>query len=96
MKTLNNYFLKIIFSKNFPLPSNLLSWMTDDSEIKEDPDKHDGRIRSFKHERGNWATFVYIKCEKFNIICNYINYSLVIYLNFFSRVFNLKSIFTGN
>ncbi|XP_014297213.2 U6 snRNA phosphodiesterase 1 [Microplitis demolitor] len=55
-------------NKNFPLPSNLLSWMTDDSEIKEDPDKHDGRIRSFKHERGNWATFVYIKYQVWDLL----------------------------
>ncbi|XP_012161936.1 U6 snRNA phosphodiesterase isoform X2 [Ceratitis capitata] len=27
----------------------------------DDPTEHDGRVRSFKHERGNWATYVYIK-----------------------------------
>lgn len=26
----------------------------------DDPSKHEGRIRSFKHERGNWATYVHI------------------------------------
>ncbi|XP_066569940.1 U6 snRNA phosphodiesterase 1 isoform X3 [Amia ocellicauda] len=26
----------------------------------EDPSKHEGRIRSFSHERGNWATYVYL------------------------------------
>lgn len=26
----------------------------------DDPSKHDGRVRSFQHERGNWATFVYV------------------------------------
>lgn len=25
-----------------------------------DSSKHEGRIRSFKHERGNWATYVHI------------------------------------
>lgn len=24
---------------------------------------HDGRIRSFPHERGNWATYAYIPCS---------------------------------
>ncbi|XP_039967251.1 U6 snRNA phosphodiesterase 1 [Bactrocera neohumeralis] len=26
----------------------------------DNPEKHNGRIRSFKHERGNWATYVHI------------------------------------
>lgn len=29
----------------------------------EDSDLHGGRIRSFKHERGNWATYVYLPCK---------------------------------
>jgi hypothetical protein len=28
----------------------------------DSPAEHDGRIRSFPHERGNWATYVYIPC----------------------------------
>lgn len=34
-----------------------------DDEEQDDfdnPTLHGGRIRSFKHERGNWATFVYV------------------------------------
>ncbi|XP_015121501.1 U6 snRNA phosphodiesterase [Diachasma alloeum] len=27
--------------------------------IVDNPEEHDGRVRSFKHERGNWATLVY-------------------------------------
>ncbi|KAG7473205.1 hypothetical protein MATL_G00093120 [Megalops atlanticus] len=26
----------------------------------DDPSEHGGRVRSFQHERGNWATYVYI------------------------------------
>lgn len=29
----------------------------------EDSSLHGGRIRSFKHERGNWATYVYLPCK---------------------------------
>lgn len=29
----------------------------------DDPLEHDGRIRSFPHERGNWSTYVYIPCR---------------------------------
>ncbi|KAH8418538.1 hypothetical protein KR009_012164, partial [Drosophila setifemur] len=31
-----------------------------DDEFFDDPTQHGGRIRSFKHERGNWATYVYV------------------------------------
>ncbi|XP_063917753.1 uncharacterized protein LOC135133306 isoform X3 [Zophobas morio] len=31
-------------------------------EVVDDPSLHDGRIRSFAHERGNWVTYAYIPC----------------------------------
>ncbi|XP_065371899.1 U6 snRNA phosphodiesterase 1 [Calliphora vicina] len=36
---------------------------SNDDDVTDDPSKHDGRIRSFKHERGNWATYVCIPVE---------------------------------
>lgn len=33
---------------------------SNDDDVTDDSLKHDGRIRSFKHERGNWATYVCI------------------------------------
>lgn len=39
-----------------------------DEDYQEDSLKHGGRIRSFKHERGNWATFTYIPCIIFIVI----------------------------
>jgi len=30
---------------------------------KDEPDSHQGRSRLFEHERGNWATYVYVPCE---------------------------------
>ncbi|TDG46822.1 hypothetical protein AWZ03_006706 [Drosophila navojoa] len=32
----------------------------DEQDDFDNPTLHGGRIRSFKHERGNWATFVYV------------------------------------
>ncbi|XP_051918151.1 U6 snRNA phosphodiesterase 1 isoform X1 [Hippocampus zosterae] len=47
-------------STRLPLPGCLLSMFPEDEEPQtEDSSLHDGRIRSFKHERGNWATYVY-------------------------------------
>ncbi|XP_034939800.1 U6 snRNA phosphodiesterase, partial [Chelonus insularis] len=60
-----------------PLPDNFTLWtvknntnsntspldITNDNDEETEQQKHDGRIRSFKHERGNWATLVYIEYE---------------------------------
>lgn len=44
-----------------PLPGCLLTMFPDEMDsTSEDSTLHGGRIRSFRHERGNWATFVYI------------------------------------
>ncbi|XP_018559600.1 U6 snRNA phosphodiesterase 1 isoform X2 [Lates calcarifer] len=44
-----------------PLPDCLLAMFPDDEVPQtEDSSLHSGRIRSFKHERGNWATYVYL------------------------------------
>ncbi|XP_011881350.1 PREDICTED: U6 snRNA phosphodiesterase isoform X2 [Vollenhovia emeryi] len=44
------------------LPASILSWkgVAYNEEVIDDPLDHDGRIRSFKHERGNWTTLIYI------------------------------------
>ena len=44
------------------MPLEVLGMFQDKGEEVEcnNPDFHDGRIRSFQHVRGNWATLVYI------------------------------------
>ncbi|KAJ8716099.1 hypothetical protein PYW08_013384 [Mythimna loreyi] len=40
----------------------------------DDPQLHGGRLRSFPHVRGNWATFVYVNyCQQSEAICNLID-----------------------
>ncbi|XP_032442151.1 U6 snRNA phosphodiesterase 1 isoform X1 [Xiphophorus hellerii] len=53
---------KTCMSCRLPLPGCLLSMFPDDDDeaLNEDSSLHGGRIRSFKHERGNWATYVYL------------------------------------
>lgn len=48
-----------------PLPGSIATWkgVPHHEDVKDDPSQHEGRIRSFKHERGNWATLVYIDYE---------------------------------
>uniref|UniRef100_A0A3Q0S5S4 U6 snRNA phosphodiesterase n=1 Tax=Amphilophus citrinellus TaxID=61819 RepID=A0A3Q0S5S4_AMPCI len=47
-------------SCRLPLPGCLSAMFTDEVDPQtEDGSLHGGRIRSFKHERGNWATYVY-------------------------------------
>ncbi|XP_072291255.1 U6 snRNA phosphodiesterase 1 [Eucyclogobius newberryi] len=43
-----------------PVPHCVLNMFSDELDAQtEDPSLHGGRVRSFKHERGNWATYVY-------------------------------------
>lgn len=52
---------KQVHEKRLPLPVCLLTMFPDDVDSKpEESALHGGRIRSFKHERGNWATHVYL------------------------------------
>uniref|UniRef100_A0A674NC93 U6 snRNA phosphodiesterase n=1 Tax=Takifugu rubripes TaxID=31033 RepID=A0A674NC93_TAKRU len=47
-------------SCRLPLPGCLLTMFPEELDPQtEDRSLHGGRIRSFKHERGNWATYVY-------------------------------------
>ncbi|XP_070575818.1 U6 snRNA phosphodiesterase 1-like [Ptychodera flava] len=47
------------------LPADILKMFssTDDKSIEDGSTQHQGRIRSFPHEQGNWATFVYIPVD---------------------------------
>lgn len=44
-----------------PVPGCLLAMFPDEeASHTEDSSLHGGRLRSFKHERGNWATYIYL------------------------------------
>lgn len=48
-------------ASRLPLPHCVLNMFPDDVEPNtENSSLHGGRIRSFKHEQGNWATYVYL------------------------------------
>lgn len=63
------YFLNLeytfLINDRLALPESILSWqgVPHHEETIDDPLNHDGRVRSFKHERGNWPTLVYINCK---------------------------------
>ncbi|XP_039359147.1 U6 snRNA phosphodiesterase isoform X3 [Mauremys reevesii] len=47
-----------------PVPDSVLNMFRDqEEEVTDDSTKHGGRVRNFPHERGNWATYVYLPCE---------------------------------
>ncbi|GJQ84250.1 hypothetical protein Trydic_g2916 [Trypoxylus dichotomus] len=59
-------------------------------EYVDDPTLHEGRARSFKHERGNWATYIYISYENkddieavVNTVCDKLNAYNFKYINGF-------------
>lgn len=41
---------------------------TAEEPVDDNPAKHQGRVRSFAHERGIWASYVYVDCEYHAII----------------------------
>ena len=52
-----------MYSRKLPsVPAGIVKMFgeAEDTTHEDDPLNHDGRVRSFKHERGNWATYVYI------------------------------------
>ncbi|KAJ8927871.1 hypothetical protein NQ314_019615 [Rhamnusium bicolor] len=50
--------------ERLPVPDVLLNSKVSMIKHIDEPTLHDGRIRSFVHERGNWATYVYIPFEE--------------------------------
>ncbi|XP_061450696.1 U6 snRNA phosphodiesterase 1 [Rhineura floridana] len=49
-----------------PIPDSVLSMFKDQEDaeaVVDDSSKHGGRLRTFPHERGNWATHVYMPYE---------------------------------
>ncbi|KAM5263321.1 U6 snRNA phosphodiesterase 1 isoform 2-T2 [Ctenodactylus gundi] len=50
--------------EKFPVPDSVLNMFPGTEDQPEDDSaKHGGRVRTFPHERGNWATHVYIPYE---------------------------------
>ncbi|XP_049558817.1 U6 snRNA phosphodiesterase 1 isoform X1 [Orcinus orca] len=51
-------------SQKLPVPDSVLDMFPGTEERPEDDStKHGGRLRTFPHERGNWATHVYVPYE---------------------------------
>ncbi|XP_066493656.1 U6 snRNA phosphodiesterase 1 isoform X1 [Tiliqua scincoides] len=48
-------------ASRLPMPDSVLNMFKDQEEVVvDDSSKHGGRVRTFPHERGNWATHVYV------------------------------------
>lgn len=52
-------------SKEIPLPASINAMFIEREKeiVHDDPALHDGRIRSFGHEKNNWASYVYIDLQ---------------------------------
>ncbi|XP_071957963.1 U6 snRNA phosphodiesterase 1-like [Antedon mediterranea] len=46
-----------------PLPDEVMSMFLGDRASDASSSNHQGRVRSFAHEAGNWATYVYVPIE---------------------------------
>jgi len=65
VETKNAQLEESLKSDSIPLPASINAMFLErDKEIvHDDPSLHDGRIRSFAHEKNNWATYVYIDLQ---------------------------------
>ncbi|KAL8194550.1 UNVERIFIED_CONTAM: nuclease [Gekko kuhli] len=55
-----------IAAPRLPVPDSVLNMFRDQEEketVVDDRSKHGGRVRTFAHERGNWATYIYVPYE---------------------------------
>lgn len=52
-------FQNVVYSSKLPNPFGKPSI---DKE-EDNKDEHNGKTRNFPHERGNWATYVYVQCK---------------------------------
>lgn len=46
-----------------PAPAGLPGDPDPEEAVSDDSSRHGGRVRGFPHERGNWATHVYLPCR---------------------------------
>lgn len=58
-----------VFRIKLPSAAHLLNCPGKVDET-DDPELHGGRIRSFAHERGIWASYCYIKLTRGRLICD--------------------------
>lgn len=59
----SNIVIKKSKETNLPLPDSIRTLFQGQQIHEDDPSKHDGKIRSFPHMEGNWATHLYIPYE---------------------------------
>ena len=62
------YYQEFLTKKNYSFFFHRLIEYQVPQEVVDDPTQHGNRIRSFAHERGNWASFIYLPCEYYAIV----------------------------
>ena len=50
---------------DIPLPASINAMFieVEDEVVHDDPTLHEGRLRTFSHEKNNWATYVYVNLQ---------------------------------
>ncbi|KAJ8975046.1 hypothetical protein NQ317_010558 [Molorchus minor] len=59
--------------QKLPVPDICIKNASANEEYVDDPTSHDGRIRTFLHERGNWATYIYIPFKGHEAVRDFIS-----------------------
>ena len=58
----DNHPLPYRSSESLPLPDTIKTLFSAGSKREDNPEIHDGRIRTFEHLEGNWATHISLSC----------------------------------
>ncbi|KAJ1529852.1 hypothetical protein ONE63_006589 [Megalurothrips usitatus] len=84
--TCKNKLCPLTFICRLPLPSAVSQLFQSENvndRTTDSPDEHKGRIRSFPHERGNWASLVYVAVDSneslqsfIDVVCTVCNSSV--------------------
>lgn len=57
------FFLIYRSGEFLPLPDSIKTLFSSGKKREDNPEVHEGRIRSFEHLEGNWATHIGVSCK---------------------------------
>lgn len=92
-ETLVNEVALIVFCICSKLPNPFEKPTQVEQNERDNASEHEGRVRLFPHERGNWATYVYIHCKNiapFQMDAEYLSFVMQMLKHVALLIFQVK------